>query len=192
MARPRTISDQQILDAASVVIGRVGPGFTLAQTAAEAGVSVGTVAQRFGSKDGLLLAIFDHATAEVAGAMRAAAEVEPDPVAGVRAAVLRTFASLGDAETAGNHLGQLGVDLMDPHLRARLGVHFTAMQAELRRALDRARPHLPGAPAVDVAARVLLSLVNGVAIDWSVRPHGRLADRMTEDVDAVLEAWRRG
>ncbi|PPK68010.1 TetR/AcrR family transcriptional regulator [Actinokineospora auranticolor] len=191
MARPKTITDQRLLDSAHTVIGRVGPGFTLAQVAAEAGVSVGTVGQRFGSKDGLLRALFTHATAEVDAVMLAAADAEADPVAGLRAAAVATFLSLGDAETAANHLGQLAVDLADEHLRGQLGRHFAVMQERLRHAFDRAAPLLPGAPAPEVAARVLLSLVNGVSIDWSIRPHGRIADRLGQDVDAVLDAWRR-
>lgn len=57
MARPRSITDERLLAAAETVIGRCGPGFTLAQVAAEAGVAVGTAGQRFGSKAGLLQAL---------------------------------------------------------------------------------------------------------------------------------------
>ncbi|WP_253887319.1 TetR/AcrR family transcriptional regulator [Actinokineospora diospyrosa] len=191
MPRPKTISDQRILDAAHQVIGRVGPGFTLAQVAAAAQVSVGTVATRFGSKDRLVQAVFDNATAEVAVTMRSMAEAAADPVAALRAAAIGTFLSLGDADTAANHLSQLGYDLIDPVLRAKLGTHFEVIRAELARAFDRAAGALPGAPSPEVAVRVLLSLVNGVSIDWSVRPHGTLADRLGEDVDAVLGAWGR-
>ncbi|MBM7770959.1 AcrR family transcriptional regulator [Actinokineospora baliensis] len=189
MARPKTISDQRVLDAAHRVIGRVGPGFTLAQVAEEAQVSVGTVATRFGSKDRLVRAVFDNATAEVAVTMRTVAEAHADPVAALRAAAVGTFLSLGDASTAANHLGQLGHDLIDPVLRGKLATHFEVIRAELARAFDRAAGQLPGAPRAEVAVRVLLSLVNGVSIDWSVRPHGTLADRLGEDVDAVLGAW---
>ncbi|HEX8865870.1 MAG TPA: TetR/AcrR family transcriptional regulator, partial [Lentzea sp.] len=41
MARPRTISDERILNAVAAVIDRRGPEFTVADVAAEAGVSVG-------------------------------------------------------------------------------------------------------------------------------------------------------
>lgn len=191
VARPRTISDQRLLDAAAAVIARTGPGFTLAQVAAEAGVAVGTVAQRFGSKSGLLRALTAHTTGQVVAAMRAAVEAGATPVDGLRAAAVVTYLSLGDAESAANHLGQLGVDLVDPELRALLGAHFAAMEAELRRAASAAGAALPGAPPAPAVARVLLALVNGVAMDWSIRPRGRLADRLTEDIDAVLTAWRR-
>jgi AcrR family transcriptional regulator len=189
MARPRTITDERLLNAAGVVIGEVGPGFTLAQVAAEAGVAVGTVAQRFGSKNGLLQALSRLNTQTVIGRMRDCGQVA-DPVEGLRAAVVVVYEGMGSAETAANHLGQLGVDLGDPELRALLGEHFTAVEAELRVLMRAAAQRLPGAPGVVRAARVLLGVANGAALDWSIRPKGRYVDRVGQDVDAVLTAWK--
>ncbi|MFD5243084.1 TetR/AcrR family transcriptional regulator [Amycolatopsis sp. NPDC058340] len=189
MARPRSITDERLLAAAGTVIGMVGPGFTLAQVAAEAGVAVGTVAQRFGSKNGLLLAVSRSNTRSVVERMRECGELA-DPVEALRAAVVVVYEGLGDADTAANHLGQLGVDIGDPELRALLGEHFTAVEAELRRLMRLAVRDLPGAPGVVRAARVLLGVANGAALDWSIRPKGRITERMGQDVDAVLTAWK--
>lgn len=187
MARPRSITDERLLGAAETVIGRCGPGFTLAQVAAEAGAAVGTVGQRFGSKSGLLQALSRRATARAVSQMRACAEAADDPVAGLCSAAVSVYAVLGDAAEAANHLGQLGVDIGDPELRALLGEHYTAVETELRRLVRAAA--LANAPSVPRAARVLLAVLNGGALDWSIRPQGRLADRLTEDVNAVLAAW---
>ncbi len=189
MARPRTITDERLLKAAETVIGMVGPGFTLAQVAAEAGVAVGTVAQRFGSKNGLLQALSRANTESVVGRMRECGELA-DPVEGLRAAVVVIYEGVGSAETAANHLGQLGVDIGDPELRALLGEHFTAVEAEIRRLTRAAARDLPGAPGVVRAARVLLGVANGASLDWSIRPKGRYVDRVGQDVDAVLTAWK--
>ncbi|RSM84100.1 TetR family transcriptional regulator [Amycolatopsis sp. WAC 01375] len=189
MARPRTITDERLLTAAETVIGMVGPGFTLAQVAAEAGVAVGTVAQRFGSKNGLLQALSRLNTRSVVGRMRECGELA-DPVEALRAAIVVVYEGLGTPATAANHLGQLGVDIGDPELRALLGEHFTAVEAELRRLTRVAAQDLPGAPGVVSAARVLLGVANGAALDWSIRPKGRFVDRMGQDVDAVLTAWK--
>ncbi|MGX7823820.1 TetR family transcriptional regulator [Actinokineospora sp. 24-640] len=191
MPRPRTISDQRLLDATSRVIAREGPGFTIAGVAAEAGVSVGTVAGRFGSKAGLLRALTAHFSARASVAMRAARDAAPDPVAGLVAAATVSYLDLGDATAAGNHLAQLGVDLQDPVLRSMLGENYAAAEAELERACAAAAPALPGMPPPARAARVLLALTNGGALDWSIRPSGRMVTRLTEDIDAVLEGWRR-
>ncbi|MGW5051184.1 TetR/AcrR family transcriptional regulator [Actinokineospora sp. NPDC004072] len=192
MARPRTITDQRLLDAAGLVIGRVGPGFTLAMVAREAGVSVGTVAGRFGAKAGLLRALTERGVEQAGPVIRAAWDAAADPVAGLRAAAIALHARLGGPDEAANHLGQLGVDLQDQVLRELLGRYYAAMAGEIAACCAAARAALPGMPAPPVAARVLLGLVNGAALDWSIRPLGALADRLGEDVDAVLDGWRRG
>lgn len=185
--RPRTITDERLLAAAGTVIGRKGPGFTIADVAKEAGVSVGTVAQRFGSKSGLLQALTRQAAAEVERRMRAAAAGR-EPVDGLRRALLTWFEGMTDPVEAGNHLAQLGVDLIDPELRALLAEHYATTE---RTVLDLVRAaDLPHAPGPERAARVLTVVVYGVSMDWSVRPRGALADRLAEDVDAVLDAWK--
>jgi AcrR family transcriptional regulator len=191
VARPRSISDERLLTAAGVVIGRVGPGFTLAQVAAEAQVAVGTVARRFDSKSGLLQALSRINTRLVVESMRLAADAGGDPLDGLRAAAVSVYAGLGDAGTAANHLGQLGVDLGDPELRALLGEHYTAVEGELRRLVRAVTTELPGAPGPVRAARTLTAVINGAALDWSIRPKGRLTDRLEQDIDAVLMGWRR-
>jgi AcrR family transcriptional regulator len=189
VARPKTITDERLLTAAMVLIGRRGPEFTIADVAAEAGVSVGTIAQRFGSKSGLLQEISRLSTRVAVARMRAAAEAEADPVDGLRAALITLFGEIADPEVAANNLAQLGVDLIDHSLRALLVEHFRAVEDELHGLVRLA--DLPGAPEPALAARVLTGLINGIAMDWSVRPRGALADRIAEDVDAVLGTWRR-
>ena len=172
-----------------VLIGRRGPEFTLAEVAAGAGVSVGTIAQRFGSKSGLIQEVSRLTTRIAVARMRVAAAAEVDPVDGLRAALITLFGEIADPEVAANSLAQLGVDLIDPHLRALLVEHYRAVEDELRALVERA--DLPGAPGPALAARVLAGLINGISMDWSIRPRGALADRIAEDVDAVLVNWRR-
>lgn len=189
VARPKTITDERLLTAAMVLIGRRGPEFTMAEVAAEAGVSVGTVAQRFGSKSGLLQEVSRLATRVAVTRMRDAAGAEADPVDGLRAALITLFGEIADPVVAANSLAQLGIDLVDPHLRALLVEHYRAVEDELHGLVRLA--DLPGAPEPALAARVLAGLINGISMDWSIRPRGALADRIAEDVDAVLGMWRR-
>jgi AcrR family transcriptional regulator len=177
VARPRTITDERLLTALAQAITEVGPSFTVADVAARAGVSVGTVAQRFGSKHGLLKALSSAAISRVAETVRAAAP------GGVRAALVAVFRDLDDPATAANNLAQLAGDLADPELGALLGRFYGTLEAEMALLLR----NVPGAPPN--AARVLVALANGTAVDWSLRPEGSLVDRLTTDIDAVLEGW---
>lgn len=169
-------------------IGQHGPGFTLAQVAAEAGVAVGTVAGRFGSKQGLLLAMMTAQSEGVAARMRAAAAAQPDPVEAVIAAVLVTAAGVDDPATATQHLAQLGVDLADPALRDGLAV----LRGRVRRVLTTlfAAAALPGAPPPARAAGIVAAMAHGAQLDWALRPAGRITDRLRGDLRAVLTAWR--
>lgn len=187
MARPRKISDDDLLAATGRAIGRYGPGFTLAQVAGEAGVAVGTVAGRFGSKRNLLLAMMTAGSATVAPRMRAAAR-DLDPPAAIVAAALVIVDGLADPSTTTNHLGQLGVDLADPALRSgfaslRAGVH--EVLTDLFAAAD-----LPGAPPPPQSARIVAALTQGVLMDWALHPRGAIADVLRADVEAVLTSWR--
>ncbi|HWM06361.1 MAG TPA: TetR/AcrR family transcriptional regulator [Actinophytocola sp.] len=188
MGRPRKISDEELLAACGRVIGRHGPGFTLAQLATEAGVAVGTVSGRFGSKHGLLLAMMTTASASVEQRMRAAAAKHTDPVNAVTAAVLVTAEAVDDQATTTNHLAQLGIDLSDPALREGLGVLRSRVRGVLRSLLAAAA--LPGAPPPPRAARIIAAMAHGTQLDWALAPSGKLADRLRADVRAVLASWR--
>ncbi len=191
MARPRKVTDERLLAAAGTVIGRVGPGFTLADVAAEAQVSPGTLVHRFGSKHGLLLAMLRAAIADA----RSVPDAGPadDPVAAVRDALVERYRPLDDPASAANNLAQLAADLSDGRLRAGMAEFYDAVRAGTRALLRRAvgAGALPGAPAVPVAARVLVAVADGAAIHWSTDPHGSLRRRLAVDLDAILVGWRR-
>lgn len=193
MARPRKITDEGLLSAAGTVITRLGPTFALADVAAEAGVTAGTLVHRFGSKHGLLVALIEASIESMRHEPEAGCAGGRDPVAAVRDAVIERYAPLDDPGVAGNNLAQLAFDLADDELRGRMAEFYAAVEDAitplLRRAVDAG--DLPGAPAVPVAARILVALADGTAIRWATRPRGRLRRRLAEDLDAVLAGWRR-
>ncbi|MCO5968706.1 TetR/AcrR family transcriptional regulator [Actinoallomurus soli] len=193
MARPRKFTDERLLTAAAAVISRLGPGFTLADVAREAGVAVGTVAQRFGSKHGLLAAMTRTAVGSAREGMRAAAETDGDPLGMVVDVLVDAFAPLDDPARAANNLAQLAVDLADEELRGLLADLHAALEEGLVPLLDRAvrEGRLPAAPPPAVAARILAAVTDGTALHWSARPAGSLRDRLRTDLGAVLAGWCR-
>ncbi len=84
--RPQKVTDDDVFMAAQRAMSRLGPGeLTLAEIAAEAGVTAGLLVQRFGSKRALLLALserFSGGTAEMFAQLRAA---HRSPLATLRA-----------------------------------------------------------------------------------------------------------
>lgn len=188
MARPRSISDDRLLAAAGVAIGRRGPGFTLADVGREAGVAAATLVQRFGSKAGMLAALSAHGTAHGVRAMRRAAAGAAPGRAAVLAALLAAAEGLDDPVTAPNHLAQLGADLADPVLREAVRRDQEAVRGEVARMLDGA-PGLGGAPSPAQAADVLVALWNGTLLAWSLEPRGALAARLETALGGLLDGW---
>ncbi len=191
MARPRKVSDERLLAAAGSVIARLGPGFTLADIATEAGVVAGTLVQRFGSKHGLLAALSRLTVDAVPETIRAAAEGHPDPVDALRAGLVEPYTALDDPAAAANNLAQLAVDFADAELRGLLAELYATVEAEVAALVHAATTALPGAPPAPHAARVLTALAEGSAIRWSVRPIGSLRERIRTDIDTVLTTWSR-
>ncbi|TLW93306.1 TetR family transcriptional regulator [Saccharomonospora piscinae] len=189
MARPRTVDRRQLIEATAEVIARVGPRFTLAQVAEAAGVSVGSVAGAFGSKHGLLVALSRHGSDRAVTVVREAAARAGNPRDAVRDAVVALFAALGDADSAAHHLAQLGVDLADPALRELLGQHYAVVERELGDLVRAAAGESDAGPEPRRAARVLLAVANGAALDWSIRPRGPLARRLAEDIETTTRSW---
>lgn len=179
--------------AARAAIERLGPAFTLADVAKEAGIAAGTLVQRFGSKHGLLVAMTRAAIEETREGLRAALQEGDDPVAAVTRALVKRYAPLDDPVTAPNNLAQLAFDLADERLRELMAEYHAVVRQELEPALRRAvaAGALPGAPAPEVAAGVLAALADGAAIHWSARPVGSLTERLRADLEAVIEGWRR-
>lgn len=191
MARPRKISDERLLAAAGGVIARLGPGFTLADIATEAGVVAGTLVQRFGSKHGLLAALSRMTIDALPDSIRTAAKGHADPLDALRAGLVEPYAALDDPAAAANNLAQLAVDFADAELRDLLAQLYAAVEAEVAILVHDAAATLPGAPAAPQAARVLTALAEGSAIRWSVHPTGSLRERIRTDIDAVLTTWSR-
>ncbi|MFG2651378.1 TetR/AcrR family transcriptional regulator [Streptomyces sp. NPDC048436] len=188
MGRPKKISDDAVLAACEQAIGQYGPSFTLAQVAAEAGVSVGTVAGRFGSKHGLLVAMMAQGTAALEAQMRSISEAHSDPLVAIRESLVIATVGADDPDTAAQHLAQLGKELADPTLREGFAAQRRAVRSVLTPLLESAA--LRYAPPAHQGAWILAALVNGLLQEWALSAEGELAERVRQDLDAVLLAWR--
>jgi AcrR family transcriptional regulator len=174
MARPRTKDDAEVLDAVGRILGRRGLAWTLADVAAEAGLSPATIVQRFGSKHGVVVAFARHATAGVAATVRAAAT--GGGAGGAMSALLAMAAGIEDPDELTNHTAMLHADLADPELRAITRASLNDVAAVLAELVG------------EDAARALLTAYNGSLITWAVHREGPLADWLRRDLEAVLSA----
>ena len=186
MPRPRTVSDDAVLDAAADQIGRVGPArLTLAHVAAQSGLAPATLVQRFGSKRGLLLALARRPVDF--GALLPAA---PDAAAAIRSGLARLAEAVREPDALANNLAFLQLDLADPDFRAAAIAHFVALRERLAAivALAVDRGELAGADPARLA-EALVTTYNGALITWAVLREGELEDWLGRQVDALLAPY---
>jgi AcrR family transcriptional regulator len=180
MARPKLLSDQEVLRAAARVVARSGPArLTLGAVAAEAGLSPATLVQRFGSKRGLLLALSAGSADTVEAAFARARERHDDPHDAVVAALVGLTEGVRTPEALANSVAFLALDLADPEFLALAQRHA----GERRRAIVALLGDEDLARAVDVA-------YNGSLITWAVDREGNLPSRLEADLRAVLSRAR--
>ncbi len=186
MGRPRTLSDEQVMNAVAIAVGRVGPHrLTLRDVAQEAGVSPAMLVQRFGSKRGLLLGFLRAGGA--LDSMRRAYTVAASPVEGLIDAVVATSGADLSPEEFANHLAFLHLDLSDPEFRAVLAEEEAEVRQELVAYLHAAVEHGELRPVeVRRLAAAVHAIWNGAQIAWAVERDGTLAGALTRDLWTLL------
>ena len=190
--RPRKVSDEEVFAAAHRATNRLAPNeLTLAEIAAEAGVTAGAIAQRFGSKRALLLALARAAaesTGDFIGQLRAA---HKSPLAAIEA-YAECMAGLARSPAAlARNLAYLQIDLADPDFREQLSVQARATRAGLRGLLEAAvaAGELKRGTDVVTLARTVEAIISGSLMTWAFY-HDGPADRwIREDVNAVLAPY---
>jgi AcrR family transcriptional regulator len=187
--RPRKVSDHEIMGAAHRVMTRLGPAqWTLADIAAEAGLTAGAIVQRFGSKHSLQVALTAQAadaTPEIFAELRRA---HASPLAALRA-YAGCFAQMGESPgTLAHHLAYLQLDLTDPDLHRHVRAHAIATRAALRQLLDEAVAAGELAKSADTGAlaRAVEVALSGSLLTWAFYQDGAASDWVRTDLDSVL------
>jgi AcrR family transcriptional regulator len=178
--RPRKASDEEVFGAAHRVISRLGPAqWTLADIAAEAGLTAGALVQRFGSKRELMIAL----TAGAASGTPLDALV----------AYADCIARMGESPAAlAHHLGYLQLDLTDPELHRHVREQARATRAEIRALLDDAVTAGELRAGTDTAglARVVEVTLSGSLMTWAFYQEGPVVEWIRQDLENVLRVWR--
>ena len=190
----RTAYREAILDAAERVFIRVGfHDAKMAEIAAEASVSVGTLYNHFESKEVIFASIGARCREQYAAALEGASDIA-DPMDQLRAIVLGTLEFIeahGALFAVYMQLGSLkateirrvgGQEAEDNYLR------FLAMlEAVMTRASAAGAVRADVGP--DVLAAALASMVNGALFAWVRRQR---QGRLTDSADLILKLFLEG
>lgn len=181
MPRPKTQSDERILEIALSVMGERGPDVLTFSTLAErCGLSAATLVQRFGNKEKLkksaLLLAWDQLDAET---VRLAASVPRTPDGAIELLIGLTR-GYGEIDTFAEGLLMLREDLRDPVLRAR----GAAWKANLCEALEACFSQTSRCP-VGIG---LLAATHwqGSLLWWSFDPKQKVEDYVEESLRGFI------
>lgn len=173
-------------------MSRLGPGeLTLAEIAAEAGVTAGALVQRFGSKRDLLLALserFAGGTAEMFAAIR---EAHRSPLAALRAYGDCISGLATSPQALARNLSYLQIDLTDPDLRQHLVSQARASRVELQSIIKDAIAdgELVCGTNPTRLARTVEAILAGSMMSWAYYEEGSATEWMRDDLDAVLKPY---
>lgn len=179
VARPRRDSDDALLDRLAVAIAArqtVTP-WTLAEVAPSVGLSAAGIVKRFGSRQGVLLALSHRWIAAIPKTPNG----DLPPVEELRGWVAGRFAPPhGNAQG----LSQLTDDLVDEDLCRLLAEGWGLEQAYLKSLLGRC--DLPGVKDPDASAAILFDALNGAALRAVTEGS---AAAVFQTLDNLLEQW---
>ncbi len=184
MARPRVLSDEQVLDRIASMLDSASASWTLAGAAAAAGQHPATLIKRFGSRHGVLLAL----------SRRWIVSIPTGPTTAEPYGELQAWAaSLSEGQASPAHLlariDMLVEDLRDGELRALLHTGWdrhTAYLAALVEPAQHAGQLSHVVPAATIA-HLLLDAAHGGLLRAAVTPHTDAADP-GRGVRSLLEA----
>jgi AcrR family transcriptional regulator len=190
--RPRKVSDDDVFMATQRAMSRLRPAeLTLAEIAAEAGVTAGALVQRFGSKRDLLLSLserFSGGTKEMFGALRVA---NRSPLAALRAYGDCISGLATSPEALARNLSYLQIDLTDPDLRKHLVAQARASRAELQSIIKDAiaAGELVRGTNPTRLARTVEAILGGSMMSWAYYEEGTATQWMRDDLEAVLAPY---
>jgi AcrR family transcriptional regulator len=192
--RPRTASDDEILEGVARAMALVGPArLALTDVARETGLAPATLLQRFGSKRGMLLAALERMGAEGdwrAGDIRS---FSGSRVAAVVAAAT-DFARPDDTPaTLANRLAFLHGELDDPEVH-RIALNRSRRRVAGYRALIDEAIAAGELASVDAGrlAQGLHAAVTGAALEWAISREGPARRWVEAAAEWVLAPYRPG
>jgi len=190
MPRPKSVTDEAVIEATGRVLNRLGPArTTLAEVAAETGLAPATLVQRFGSKRGLVLAFAEAAADGAAAPFEAARAKHTSPLAALRAGLAQASENVAERDQIGNSLAVTLGDLGDEELRAAAVRGATATEKAIRELLDLAvqAGELVSADTKGLALTVQAAW-NGAVIQWALRGTHRFPTYLERVLAPLLPA----
>ena len=195
MARPRTVSDQSILEAVGRAVARLGPAAVgVRDVAAESGLAASTLMQRFGSRHQLLRSFAEVRARRGSDAFEGSkAENGSDPLETLEKALVGAIAPDVTPEAAAHLLALDQLLLSEPDFREHAAQQARQVRRGIRRLLKKAVKKKLLRPKTDTRAlaRTLQLTLHGCVASWSLYRRRSLQAWVRREVRATLAVHRR-
>lgn len=194
MARPRSISDQTILQEAYELLMEVGPnGFTFERLGTQVGLVPAALVRRFKNKKQLILETDRYALRQTDDEVQQAIARAVSPI---EAIVAMFAAELGFASTIARYAnGQdiLLMDFRDSDLYANYRISFEQRHEQVVELLEKAQEigELGAIDNLNELARHLEMIQHGTGHVWAMSQEASVAEYIAHHVDMALRPYRQ-
>ena len=193
--RPRKVTDPEVFAATQRAMSRLGPAdLTLAAIADEAGVTASALVQRFGSKRGFMLALWETYAPGSEDLVVQLEAAHDSPLAALRAYADCLAGLAVSPDAVARNLAYLQIDLTAPEFRPYLVAQARGNRAGVERLVRAAirKGELKRGTNAAALARTVDTALNGSLFSWAVYQDGTAAHWMRRDLEAVLAPHRTG
>jgi AcrR family transcriptional regulator len=189
MGRPRTVTDEQVFQAVAEVVTEEGPsGLTFAAVADRVGLTGPALAQRFGSKRGLLVAFARAGGVEPV--FQRARDETGDPLMAISTALSSMISGISTRQALANNLAFLHMDLTDEELGRPAIEQSRSIRRHLAALVEEAvsQGSIRDVDA-DELAETIYTIYNGALISWAIDGRGKLAKWLTQRIERVIAPY---
>jgi AcrR family transcriptional regulator len=193
MARPRTVSDEAILEAVGRAVSRVGPAAVgVRDIAAESGLAASTLIQRFGSRQQLLRS-YAEARARRGPEAFERPRAGSDPLENLERALVEVIDPHLTPEASAHLLALEQMFLAEPPFRDHAARQARRVRREIRRLLKKAIKKKLLRPGTDVRGlgRTLHLMLRGCLASWPLYRRKSLQAWVQREVRDTLAAHLR-
>ncbi len=192
MARVKTTTDREIVEAAARVITRVGTScLRLSDVAAEVGLSPATLLQRFKTKQDLLLAVTALRTEEIVAEFAERRASASSPLEALLSFSPRKRSLINSRQQIANSLACTQLSLTDAGFRQQMEILAQTLRSELTSLIEEAvdAGELRGCNP-DLLARAIMAVFHGSLIWWAISQEGSAEPHIQRDLETLIGPYR--
>ena len=192
MARVKTTTDREIVEAAARVIARVGSScLRLSDVADEIGLAPATLLQRFKTKRDLLLAVTALRTEEIVAEFADRRARASSPLEALLFISPEKCSIINSRQHLANSLACMQLSLTDAGFHQQMEILARTLRSELTSLIEEAveTGELRGCEP-DLLARAVMAIFHGSLMWWAVDRDGSAQTHIQQDLETLLAPYR--